>query len=146
MLTDSDKPTEAATTIALKDLEVPHFAWGGGNCTEVELFCGLPLAQRRDLLHLVLSDGGYDAAAGLGQLGSAFKTTFSDVDNVSVRLDDDESAKKIGLQANCHRWMKDHYDLCYVIGEQILPKALASGTGSCVALIQRVNKWIDGDA
>ncbi|RKP48275.1 ATP-dependent nuclease [Trinickia fusca] len=146
VLTDSDKPTAPATIKALRDLQVPHFAWGGGNCTEVELFSGLPIAQRRDLFRLVLSDDGYDAAAGLGQLGSVFKTTFSDVDSVTAHLNNDEPAKKIGLQANCHRWMKDHYDLCYAIGEQILSEALASGTGSCVALLQRVNKWIDDDA
>ncbi|MCP3722587.1 AAA family ATPase [Paraburkholderia sp. CNPSo 3272] len=146
VFTDSDKSPPPAVSDALGKHGVLHFEWGDGRCTEVELFGGLPQMQREELLRLVLSDAGYHTAAGLGQLASALKASFADVDAVVPSLKDNELAKKIGLQANRHRWIKDHYDLCFLIGEEILPRALADGAGSCVATLQSVMAWLSRNA
>lgn len=145
VLTDSDKAMTAANAGALTSAGVPHFAWGDGNCTEAELFTGLPAVLRQQLLELVAME--VELKRLLGEFSAAAGIRVSTLQEAIEHLGNDGLCARVGNQANHGRWIKGDFDLCYLIGERILARVpQAEASGSCLAHLERLSAWMTTDA
>lgn len=144
LLTDSDKAMDPATTEALSKAGVPHFSWGNKGCTEVELFTGLSVEFRQQLLELLVEQ--MEPKRLLGEISAAVRGSVTTLEEAKACLANDEYGRSIGSQANRGKWIKRDYDLCREIGNSILATASIMDNGSCVQHLERLTEWMKRDA
>ncbi|ALL68242.1 AAA domain [Paraburkholderia caribensis MBA4] len=143
VLTDSDRPTDAKTQAELQAYGIPHFQWGLSRCTEEELFCGLPAALLPGLLELIAD--AITLPRLLQELSRLAGLSFNSLAEVTPHLSSPNVVKQIGLQANRSKWIKNHFDLCFDIGNSVLSTADLLGEGSFDSHLQNIVAWLTRD-
>ncbi|SOY93384.1 conserved hypothetical protein [Cupriavidus taiwanensis] len=144
LLTDSDKVMDPKIPDALKGAGVSHFRWGQQNCTEVELFSGLPVLFRQQLLELVAEQ--MELQRLLGEFSAAVSHPVHSLEHAKAFLADDAYCVPVGTKASYGKWIKRDYDLCRAIGERILSAASPADDGTLAKHLNSLSKWMTQDA
>lgn len=144
LLTDSDKAIDLKKASALKAAGVPHYCWGQSNCTEVELFSGLTLSFRQQLLDVIAEE--MELPRLLGEFSAAVGHPVGSLEYAKQLLAQDAYCVPVGTKANHGKWIKRDFDLCREIGERVLAPALRADNGTCVQHLRALSGWMSQDA
>ncbi len=145
LLTDSDRPLPDTVEKNLANAGIAHFCWDDGKCTEEELFTGIPKEQRLQLLKIIEPE--LDLRRILGEFRSVTKLEADSLESLNDFLDDPNVGRALGRQAHAGRWIKNDYDLCFHLGNEVLGMVWLLGQPcSCLTHLERIAGWMEGDA
>ncbi|MDR5776851.1 MULTISPECIES: AAA family ATPase [unclassified Caballeronia] len=144
LFTDSDTEPKPAQKDAVLNALLHHFQWGDDRCTEQELFMGTSLDTRKSLWQLMIRER--DERRIIGEVSTAANRRFQNLEEIEALLENEEGCRTIGLAAHKNKWIKRDFDMCFEIGKTVLAPQALIGEGSIDGHLDRIFKWLNGNA